>query len=245
MSDKKKVSFRFLTIPLLFVALCWLIHFIESTYHPGLTKLGIFPRTLHGLKGILFSPLLHGSWEHLVNNTFSFLVLSGLLFNLYGKPAIRIFIFSWFLSGIWLWSLGRPSYHIGASGLIYALASFHFFSGIIRWNPRLVVISLLVVFLYGYLIWGILPIEEGVSFEGHLAGGLAGLVIAFVYRKEGPQSKKYHWEEEEHDEEEYPYWIVDPETDEIHPTNKKVKKKGNLRIVYDYRKKDKEDKESE
>lgn len=104
--------------------------------------------------------------------------------------------------GIWVWVGGRSGYHIGASGLVYGLASFLFFSGVIRNDIRLLAISLLVVFLYGSMIWGIFPIFPQVSWESHMLGGISGLVLAIYYRKYGPQKKVYEWELEEEEEEE-------------------------------------------
>jgi membrane associated rhomboid family serine protease len=111
-------------------------------------------------------------------------------------------ILIYLISGIWLWFGGRPAYHIGASGIIYGFASFLFISGIIRKYIPLMAISLLVAFLYGGLIWGVLPIDMKISWEGHLYGGIAGIVVAFYYKNKGPQRKKYDWEIEEEYEEE-------------------------------------------
>ena len=118
----------------------------------------------------------------------------------FGSPPLAtsiLFLWLFFIAGIWLWAIGRPNFHIGASGVVYALASFIFFSGLIKKQNKLSAASLLVIFLYGSMIWGVLPIYDGVSWEGHLAGLLAGLLMAIFYRKEGPQPKKYQWEIEE------------------------------------------------
>ena len=102
-----------------------------------------------------------------------------------------------FISGFWLWIIGRPSYHIGASGIIYSLASFLFFSGVFSKNRQLIAISLVIIFSYGYLIWGIFPTNSNISWEGHLTGLLAGLLVAFFYKNSGPEEKKYDWELED------------------------------------------------
>jgi membrane associated rhomboid family serine protease len=120
-----------------------------------------------------------------------------------------VFFLVWFISGIIVWLTARPAYHIGASGLVYGFASFVFFSGIIRNNINLLAISLLVVFLYGGLVWGIFPYDFRVSWESHLVGGMTGLGMAFYYRSYGPPSTKKIWPEDE-DEEDLPPWEEDP-----------------------------------
>tara|TARA_X000001036_G_scaffold439019_1_gene488547 strand:- start:1567 stop:2223 length:657 start_codon:yes stop_codon:yes gene_type:complete len=199
-SDKKEI-FSILRIPFLFLLLMWLVKLIESQFDLSLIKFGVFPQTFNGLKGIFFSPFIHKDLTHLFNNSYPILILGALLFSVYRKIASQIFFWLFFISGFWLWIIGRPSFHIGASGIIYALASFLFISGVIRKNPRLAAISLIVIFLYGSMIWGILPTEAPVSWEGHLAGFAAGILVAIFYRDEGPKRIKYQWEIDEELEE--------------------------------------------
>ncbi len=175
----------------------WAVKLIELQFEFSSIKFGVFPQTLKGLRGILFSPFIHKDFTHLFNNSYPILILGGLLFSIYKRIAFQIFIWLFFISGFWLWIIGRPSFHIGASGIVYALASFLFVSGIIRKNPSLAAISLLVTFLYGSLIWGIIPTKEIVSWEAHLSGFVAGVLVAIFYRHEGPQRKKYQWEIDE------------------------------------------------
>jgi membrane associated rhomboid family serine protease len=118
----------------------------------------------------------------------------------YRSLSYRVFLIIWIASGICLWIGGRPSYHIGASGLVYGMAAFLFFSGAIRRDPRLAAISLIIVFLYGGMVWGVFPIWPTISWEGHLFGGIAGLACAIAYRHQGPQRKVYSWELEEDEE---------------------------------------------
>ena len=118
-------------------------------------------------------------------------------FYFYKKLGLQIFFWLFFIAGFWLWAIGRSNFHIGASGVVYALASFIFFSGLIKKQTKLSAASLLVIFLYGSMIWGVLPIYDGVSWEGHLAGLLAGLLLAIFYRNEGPKPKEYQWEIDE------------------------------------------------
>lgn len=168
---------------------------------------GVLPRTWIGLRGIIFSIFIHGGIEHIASNTLPVLILGMLIFFFYkpiAKPAV---VWIWLISGVWLWIGGRnnshyPNYHIGASTLIYGFATFLFFSGLFRKHLRLMVVSALVVFMYGSIMWGVFPVKEEISWEGHLFGAIAGLLVAYGYRKEGPQQRKFDWEEENDDEEE-------------------------------------------
>ena len=186
----------------LLVLVLWLIKLLELKSGYLLTEYGVLPRTVEGLKGVITSPLIHGDIKHLVSNSVPLLVLGAGLVYFYKSLAFRVFVGVYLLGGFWLWLGGRESYHIGASGVVYGLTSFLFFSGVFRRDTRLMAISLLVVFLYGGMIWGIFPLFVGMSWEAHLFGGLAGLLIAFVYRGEGPQRKVYIWEEEPDEPEE-------------------------------------------
>jgi len=199
--SEKNQLFSFLFIPFIFLLLMWLIKLIELQFDLSFVKLGVFPQTSNGLKGIFFSPFIHKDLTHLFNNSLPILFLGGLLFSVYRKVALQIFIWLFLISGFWLWIIGRPSFHIGASGIIYALAAFLFVSGIIQKNRRLAAISCIIIFLYGSMIWGILPTKESISWEGHLAGFFSGILVAIFYRKDGPKRKKYQWEIDEEIEE--------------------------------------------
>ena len=201
-SDKKEL-YNSLFVPFLFLLTMWLVKIIEVNFNFSFVKIGVSPQTFSGLKGILFSPFIHKDFTHLLNNSYPVLILGGMLFSFYRKIAARIFLWLFFISGFWLWIIGRPSFHIGASGIIYALASFILVSGIIRKNPRLSAVSLVIIFLYGSMIWGILPTNEAVSWEGHLAGFVAGIIVALFYKNEGPKRKKYQWEIDEEMEEKF------------------------------------------
>ena len=199
-TEKKKILST-LFIPFLFLLLMWLVKVIEVNFQMNLVRYGVFPQTIDGLKGILFSPFIHKDFTHLINNSYPILILGGMLFAIYRKIATQLFVWLYFIAGFWLWIIGRPSFHIGASGFIYALASFLLVSGIIRKNPRLTAVSMLVIFLYGSMIWGLLPTKEPISWEGHLSGFIAGILVAIFYRDEGPKPKKYQWEIDEEIEE--------------------------------------------
>jgi membrane associated rhomboid family serine protease len=187
------------------VAFLWLIKAIEIAFELPLTRFGILPLQIEGLKGVIFSPLIHGSIEHLISNSIPLFLLGAALFYYYKPKAFEILFLAWFLTGLWVWLFARGNaYHIGASGVVYALASFHFLSGIIRRERKLIAFTLLVTFLYGSFVWGIFPgfsIKERISWESHLMGTIAGIVLAYAYRTIGPQRAVYHWPEEEEEDE--------------------------------------------
>ena len=191
METQRPRLFFSLFFPVLFVILLWMIWLYEQAFHTSLAEYGIFPRTEHGLIGIFAAPLLHADYRHLLANTLPLLILGVTLFYFYRSIAFRVFGWIYIMTGIWVWTAARSSYHIGASGILYGLISFLFFSGIIRRDTRLMAISLFVVFLYGSAIWGILPLKQEISFESHLLGAVAGLITAWHFRREGPQARVY------------------------------------------------------
>jgi membrane associated rhomboid family serine protease len=184
-------------LPAFFVLVLIIVKYVELNFGYKFVRYGVFPRTLSGAKGILFSPFIHGDWKHLTNNAIPLLVLLSSTLYFYKSIAKEVFLWSWIMSGLWLWAFGRMNFHIGASGLVYAIASFLFFSGFLRKHNKLMAISMFVVFLYGGMIWGVFPIKEHISWEGHLAGGIAGLTLAFWFRKDGPQAQVYQYEIDE------------------------------------------------
>lgn len=186
-----------IVFPMIFIIVIWLIFILDLSLDLDLFYWGLYPRKLSGLWGILFSPLLHGSLKHIIANTIPIFVLSTGLFYFYRDLAFRVLVLSYLATGVLVWCFGRPSYHIGASGLIYALAGFLFFSGVIRRHVGLMAISLIIVFQYGSLVWGIFPLEEKVSWEGHLMGLISGVILAIFYRHKGPQLDKFPWELED------------------------------------------------
>ncbi|WP_422081647.1 rhomboid family intramembrane serine protease [Ulvibacterium sp.] len=197
-----KFSNKVVIVPLLAVLSIWSVFLMELRFHVNLNDYGVYPRTLSGLKGIFLSPFIHGSVEHLYNNTIPLAVLTASLFFFYRKIALRVLMWGIFLSGLLTWIIGRPSFHIGASGVIYVLASFIFFKGVFSKYYRLVALSLVVVFIYGSLLWYIFPVKDGISWEGHLGGFISGFILAIFIKAEIPSPKKFDWEKEDYNEEE-------------------------------------------
>lgn len=173
-----KFEVKWLIKPLFLVMIMWIVFWIEMRFHTDFTKYGILPRSLQGSLGILTSPFIHSGFSHLWSNTVPIAVLTFFLGIFYYKESTRILIFGVLLSGVLTWMIGRTSYHIGASGLIYVLASFIFFKGVFINNYRHIAASLIIVFLYGSLIWYVLPVKSHISWEGHLSGAITGLILA-------------------------------------------------------------------
>jgi len=162
-----------------FLALLFVIHLVNAITGMWFTRFGTLPRTFIGLRGILFSPLLHGSWSHLMTNLPP---LAGLLciMALENRHALWPNTAAiWLVSGAAVWLIGRPgAFQIGASSLIYGLAAFLVAAGWLHRDGKSALLALVVIFLYGGIVWGLLPTRPGVSWEGHLCGAFAGIVVA-------------------------------------------------------------------
>lgn len=191
--------------PLLFVLLIWIVYWIEVRFGFDFTSYGIFPRSPQALPGIFVSPFVHSGMKHLFHNSIPLLVLSMSLFYFYRELSWKVLGYGLLLSGLMTWGIGRPAFHIGASGIIYLLAGFLFFKGIFSRYYRLVAVSLIVVFLYGGLLWYVTPIDPEVSWEGHLSGLISGLILAIGFKKTIPQAPKYEWERDSYREEDDPF----------------------------------------
>lgn len=238
-NDYFKFSQGVVLAPLFAVLAIWTVFWGELQLGINLNHLGIYPRTLPGLKGILLSPFIHGSVEHLYNNTLPLAILISFLFYFYQDKALRTIVWGVLLSGSLTWLIARPSFHIGASGLIYVLASFIFFKGIFTKHYRLVALSLVVVFIYGSMIWYIFPIKDGISWEGHLSGFLTGLFLALILKVKIPKEKKYKWEQDDYVEEDDPFLKHFDEDGNFIEGNLEPPK-GEVTIQYHYKKKDSE-----
>jgi len=212
-SEKKKLLYAVI-FPFCFLVVLWIIRYLQYYYKVDLIEYGIHPLKTEGLLGIITAPLVHADIKHLGANSFPLFFLSVCLFYFYREMAYKVFFLVWIISGIWVWTFARDAYHIGASGLVYGYGSFLFFSGLVRRDTRLMAISMLITFLYGGLLWGIFPMKEQVSWESHLMGLLAGLVLAIFYMRSGPQRKQYDWGEEEEDGNEDEFWKVE-NSDEV------------------------------
>ena len=185
-----------LAIPLYFVLFMWIVFWFETKFGYNFAKYGLRPRTFSGLKGILISPFIHGDFKHLFNNSTSLFVLLITLFYFYRKIALKVLIYGTLILGFITWLIGRDSFHIGASGIVYLLFGFTFLGGILSKHYRLTAVSFMVIFLYGSMIWYIFPMDEKISWEGHLSGLLTGFAFAIIYRNSEPKQEQYAWEKE-------------------------------------------------
>jgi len=200
--ERKRLLLSML-VPFILVALMWIARLAEYLFDAEFYFLGIYPGKASALTGIITSPFIHGDMEHLVNNSLPVFILGTALFYFYSQVAFRVLIWQFLLTGIAVWITGRPSWHIGASGIVYGLFSFLFVSGIIRKHIPLMGLSLLVVFLYGEMVWGIFPgFRMNISWESHMLGAVAGLLLAVWYRNEGPQRPVPFYEKEEEEDNE-------------------------------------------
>jgi membrane associated rhomboid family serine protease len=197
---KKRLLLSML-IPGIFVFMMWLVKIIEVLFEIDLSFLGIYPLEINGLQGILLSPLIHENFKHLFDNSIPLFLLGTAVFYFYSEVAVKVSVWTYLLTGVFVWFAGREAWHIGASGLVYGLASFLFFSGIIRRYFRLIALSLLIVFLYGSMIWGMLPeLYKNVSWESHMLGFISGIILSVWFRNEGPQKPAEEWMDEEDEE---------------------------------------------
>ena len=232
MNPNKNTIIQSALFPLCFLLIIWIVFYCDVTYKLNLYEYGLQPQSAAGLLGIFTMPLLHGDFGHIFSNSLPLLVLGTCLFYFYKEIAFKVFFISYMSCGILVWLFATTSQHanihIGASGLVYALSGFLFVSGIIRKHKALFGVSLLITFLYGTIIWGVLPSEyqkaihyiedrTNISWEGHLFGFLSGVMLAFLYRKTGIQRPIYSWEanNDEDVDEANPYWMTNEIETEI------------------------------
>ncbi|MFK8013620.1 MAG: rhomboid family intramembrane serine protease [Marinicellaceae bacterium] len=184
-------------ISLIITGIMWLV-FVVDMLLPffDFKNFGIHPRQLSGLIGIFTSVFLHGNFSHIISNTLPIFIAITALFGNYPKTAKKVFFLSVLLTGFLVWSFARSANHIGASGILYSLLAFIFISGFIKKDIQSIGISIVIAFLYGYLLFGIIPDKQGVSWESHLFGFIVGLYLAWLYKKEDMPVYK-QWDEEE------------------------------------------------
>ena len=192
-------TFEAIMYPLLLVIVMWLVFWADHLFPEiDFYKFGVMPNNIDSWKGVLFMPLIHSNSEvgHIINNSLPTVILLAAIVFYYRDIALRVFTMSWLFTGIgvWVFAANNNSYHIGMSGVVYAMAAFLFVSGVLRKHKALQGISLFVAFVYGGMVWGVFPTKEHVSWEGHLAGMLVGVALAFVFRKKGPQAPKFLYE---------------------------------------------------
>ncbi len=186
-----------------FTLILWLIKSVELIFLIDLVQYGVYPRTLSGLKGLIFAPMIHGSVSHLFANTAPLIIIGSVLLYNYPKSSQIVIPVLYLATGFGVWLFARSAYHIGASGLTFGMMFFVFTIGILRWDRKAIAFSLIVFFLYGSMIWGVFPTTSGISFESHLAGAILGIALAFLFKNHdpAPPEKHYSWEDEQEDNE--------------------------------------------
>lgn len=168
-----------------FVAMMWIVESIDLFLFKGMLDIyGVVPRNPIGLRGILFMPFLHGGFPHLIANTAPFLTLGWFVMLRETRDFFTVTALTMLVSGLGVWLFGSPGVHIGASGIVFGYLGYLLFRGYFERNFPSILLSLIVGFLYGGIIWGVLPIQQGVSWEGHLFGFIGGAIAAkFLSRR--------------------------------------------------------------
>ena len=230
-------------VPAIILIIMWFIFFFENSFNVDLTSHGILPRTVTGLQGVIFSPFLHGSLNHIANNSIPLFILTTALIFFYRDISLKILFYGILLSGLITWVIGREAYHLGASSLIYVLVSFIFFKGMMTQYYRLMALSMVVVLFYGGMIWYVFPdIDKTISWEGHLAGLITGFFFAAYYKT--PDYKKaiqYNWEKPDFKPEEDPFMKHFDENGNFVNTQNEEEKVGQdsstatINYVYDFK----------
>lgn len=175
------------------VAFLWLLALLG--WGLELERFGVRPREWAGLPGIFVAPLLHAGIAHLVGNSVPLAVLGTTMLHLYPVAALRLMPAIYLGPGVLVWLFGNTGVHVGSSGLVYGLLAYVFVAGVIRRDRRALAAAMLVAFLYGAMIWGVLPIRDGVSWETHLAAAIIGAAYALWLRHADPAPRVvYSWE---------------------------------------------------
>lgn len=242
-------------IPSFMLVLIWFVFYVNNSFNLHLNNHGILPRTFSGLQGVIFSPFLHGDLNHIASNSLPLFILSMTLIYFYREVSLKVLVYGILLSGIITWIIGRESYHIGASGLIYVLVSFIFFKGLMTQYYRLMALSFAVVLLYGGMLWYVFPdVDHKISWEGHLVGFIVG--FGFAIRFKTPDYKKsiqYEWEKPDFNPQEDPFmkrfdengnFVNPPKLEEMMVEYEEILSEP-IRYVYEFKELPKEDEQIE
>ena len=201
---EKELFFHSIIKSIIIVTILWIVFLINDIFGLHWNDFGMKPRNLDGLFGIITMPFLHGDYAHLFSNSVPLLILLFSVFYFFHRKATVVLAMTWFMAGVFTWIIGTEGVHIGASGVVYSLAFFLVTISVLKQEPKLMAYSLIIIFLYGSIVWGFFPQlfpDKHISWEGHLSGAITGIVLAFFYKNEGPVKKIYFEEEEEEEEE--------------------------------------------
>ncbi len=232
-------------VPFLLTLSVWTVFYFDTVFKLHLNNHGIYPRTISGLQGVVFSPFLHGNLDHIVNNTLPLFILTMALVYFYREVSLKVLLYGILISGALTWLIGRPNIHIGASSLIYVLVSFIFFKGLMTKYYRLMALSFAVVLLYGGMIWYVFPdVDHKISWEGHLAGFITGYIFAWRFKTpDYVEELRYEWEKPEFDPMQDPFmkrfdadgnFVNPPKPEEIEVIYEEVLEQP-VRYIYTYK----------
>ncbi len=183
-SLKESRLYQSLRFPSIILAVMWVIQIVQMGLGASFASLGIYPRHVDGLWGVITSPFIHSSRDfmHITSNSVPLFMGMAMILYFFRRVAYKSMLFIWLLTGIGVWIFAKSAFHIGASGVVYGLISFIFWNGIFRRNLKSIVLSLIIIFLYSSMFLGVLPNQPGISWESHLIGGLVGILAAFIFR---------------------------------------------------------------
>ena len=180
MHAHRRSIFKVIQFPVYWVLIIWLVHLLKLSLNLNFSQFGLLPREPSGLIGVFTSPFIHGSFQHLMSNSVPLFVMSFLILFFYRRIAYQSIFLIYLITGLAVWSFARPNViHIGASGVIYGLVSFVFWTGIFRRNVKSIMLALVITIFYSGLFLGVLPNQKGISWESHLFGGLVGILVAY------------------------------------------------------------------
>lgn len=182
MAEKTDNILPKLLFPIAIVSIMWIVKIIEVIQNHKFTRWGIFPRDLDGMIGIISAPFIHSDWQHLMTNSLPMLMLVSIIMVFYKRVAYPSYMIITVLTGFLVWLFARDAYHVGASGVVYGLVAFVAWTGIFRRNLKSIILALVILVMYGGYFHGIIPNKEGVSWESHLFGGMAGIFTAFLFK---------------------------------------------------------------
>ncbi|NCC98984.1 MAG: rhomboid family intramembrane serine protease [Bacteroidia bacterium] len=205
MDQNKRMLYHALVVPVIIVILLCLVFALEYLGGYDFHSLGVYPREFKGMIGILTMPFIHGDAKHLYANIIPIFVLTLFLYMAYRPNAHKVLIFVWIFTGVILWIIGRSSWHIGVSGIIYGLVCYLFFGGLAGNNRTSIAVALIVAFLYGGIIWYMIPIgiDNHISWEGHLSGAISGIIAAIIFRTKPNDDENSEKQEDEQDDVQY------------------------------------------
>lgn len=200
MASPRRNIFKLIQFPIYLVASIWIIHILNASGALNFRNFGLLPRDVDGIIGIFTAPFIHGSFQHLMSNSVPLFVMTFLIVFFYKRIAYQSILLIYVLTGFAVWAFARDNVmHIGASGVVYGLVAFVFWTGIFRRNVKSIILALIIVTFYSGLFLGIMPTQQGISWESHLFGGLVGILVAFWMKDDIEKDERQEdpWKDEQ------------------------------------------------